>query len=218
MSKRRDILLEGLLSALYELAVKSSQTEAKDKILAGHEFEEETARLIYSHEKKEGLKANQPRLTLQMPTISSLVYQFDASFSHRDTLFLVECKKRKSLLTGIELVHYFTSKILDYGLAADRSGSKLKLRGIFMSTQDTGDSGHVYGLSFGVRVIDPTHPPVEFMLSKLPAGETALKQSLLALQAKTDSDFLTDQRTTPSSVYKEYQFLRGRCDKLVDNC
>jgi hypothetical protein len=210
-------MLEGLLCALYQLVVKSSQSEGKDRISAGHEFEEETARLIYSHEKTEGLKANQPRLTLQMPTISGLAYQFDASFSYRDALFLIECKKRKSLLTGTEVVHYFTSKILDYALAAERSGTKLKMRGIFMSTQDTGDSGHVYGLSFGVRVIDPSHPPVEFMLSRLPPSEAALKQSLLALQEKADSDFVTDQRTSPSSVYKEYQFLHRRWNKIADN-
>jgi hypothetical protein len=86
-----------------------------------------------------------------------------------------------------------------------------------MSTQDTGDNGHVYGLSFGVRIIDPAHPPVEFMLSKLPPSEPALKQSLLALQEKTDSDFVNDHRTSPSSVYRDYQFLRGRWNSLVND-
>jgi hypothetical protein len=210
-------MLEGLICALYELVVKSSQSEGKDRISAGHEFEEETARLVYSHEKIEGLKANPPRLTLQMPTISGLAYQFDASFSYRDAIFLIECKKRKSLLTGIELVHYFASKILDYALAANRSGSLLKMRGIFMSTQDTGDSGHVYGLSFGVRVIDPSHPPVEFILSRLPDSEAALRRSFQELQRKVDTDFVNDLRNSPSSVYKDYQFLRGRWDKVAGN-
>ena len=73
-------MLEGLICALYELVVKSSQSEGKDRISAGHEFEQETARLVYSHEKIEGLKANPPRLTLQMPTISGLAYQFDVFY------------------------------------------------------------------------------------------------------------------------------------------
>jgi hypothetical protein len=195
--------------------VKASQSEEKDRISAGHDFEEETARLVYSLEKTEGLKANQPRLTLQMPTISGLTYQFDASFSYRDLLFLIECKKRKSLLTGGELVHYFASKVLDYEMAAKRSGSRLRMRGIFMSTQDTGDSGHVFGLAFGVRVIDPTHPPLEFMLSKLPRSEAALKRSFMELQEKTSVDFVNDVRNSPSSVYKQYQFLRGRWENVV---
>jgi hypothetical protein len=114
-------------------------------------------------------------------------------------------------------VHYFSSKILDYALAANRSGSHLKMRGIFMSTQDTGDSGHVYGLSFGVRVIDPSHPPVEFMLSKLPDSEAALRCSFQELQRKVDTDFVNDLRNPPSFVYKEYQFLKGRWDKIVGN-
>ncbi len=210
-------MLEGLTCALYELVVKASQYEEKDRISAGHDFEEETARLVYSLEKTEGLKANQPRLTLQMPTISGLTYQFDASFSYRDLLFLIECKKRKSLLTGGELVHYFASKVLDYEMAAKRSGSRLRMRGIFMSTQDTGDSGHVFGLAFGVRVIDPTHPPLEFMLSKLPSSEAALKRSFMELQEKTSVDFVNDVRNSPSSVYKQYQFLRGRWENVVGN-
>jgi hypothetical protein len=210
-------MLDGLTCALYELVVKASQHEGKDRISAGHDFEEETARLVYSHEKTEGLKANQPRLTLQMPTISGLTYQFDASFSCRDVLYLIECKKRKSLLTGGELVHYFASKVLDYELAAKRSGTQLKMRGIFMSTQDTGDSGHVFGLAFGVRVIDPAHPPLEFMLSKLPPGEASLQRSLVELQEKTNVDFVNDPRSSPASVYKEYQFLRGRWEKVVGN-
>ena len=210
-------MLEGLTCVLYELVVKASRHESRDRISAGHDFEEETARLVYSYEKTEGLKANQPRLTLQMPTISGLAYQFDASFSYRDFLFLIECKKRKALLTGGELVHYFASKVLDYELAARRSGNHLKMRGIFMSTQDTGDSGHVFGLAFGVKVIDPTHPPVEFMLSKLPSGEAALRRCFVELQEKTNTDFVNDIRNSPSSVYKEYQFLHGRWEKIVGN-
>ena len=208
-------MLEGLTCALYELVVKASQCEEKDRISAGHDFEEETARLVYCHEKTEGLKANQPRLTLQMPTISGLTYQFDASFSYRDLLFLIECKKRKSLLTGGELVHYFASKVLDYELAARRSGSHHKMRGIFMSTHDTGDSGHVFGLAFGVKVIDPAHPPLEYMLSKLPSSENALKRSFTELHEKMSADFVGDVRNSPASIYKEYQFLRGRWEKVA---
>jgi hypothetical protein len=128
-----------------------------------------------------------------MPTISGLTYQFDASFSYRDLLFLIECKRKSP--TGGELVHYFASKVLDYELAAKRSGCHLRMRGIFMSTQDTGHSGHVFGLAFGVRVTDPTHPPLEFMLSKLPASEAALKRSFVELQEKTNvtEDRMSDE-------------------------
>jgi hypothetical protein len=205
------------MCSLYELAVRSSKVNDMDKTLDGHQFEEEVARLVYRHEKIEGLKAHQPRLTLQLPTISGLAYQFDASFSFRDALFVIECKKRKSLLIGSELVHYFSSKILDYALASERAGRPMKMHGIFLSTQDTGDSGTIYGLSFGVIVIDPFRPPVRYMLSTLPAGETALRQSLAELDTQMSLDFIHGTRTSPSQVYKQYQFLRKRWKEIVGN-
>lgn len=199
------------MSSLYELVLRASSSRSNgDKILEGHEFEEETARIVYLHEKSAGIKANQPRLTLQMPTVSGLSYQFDASFSFRDTLYVVECKKRKSMLTGSELVHYFVSKILDYVLAVEGSGKAVQLRGIFLSTQDAGDSGFTFGLSFGVRVIDPVHPPVEYMLSNLPTGETALMQSLSELSDRMNMDFIHNRRASPNDLYKQYKFLQSR--------
>lgn len=209
-------MLDALMCSLYKLVLSSSKMEGgEDKILAGHEFEEETARLVYSHEKSEGLKAHQPRLTLQMPTISGLTYQFDTSFTYRDILFVIECKKRGSLLVGSELVHYFSSKILDYVLASEKTGSHLKMRGIFVSTRDTGETGFIYGLSFGVRVIDPAHPPIEYILSTLPQEEVALRRALQQLESQMDADFIHDTRTSPSAVYKEYQFLRKRWEKVA---
>ncbi|MCX6659249.1 MAG: hypothetical protein NTX81_02545, partial [Candidatus Bathyarchaeota archaeon] len=185
-------MLDTLMCSLYELTVKSSASGYENKISGGHEFEEQTARLVYLHENLEGLKANPPRLTLQLPTISGLTYQFDVSFYFHNALFVIECKKRESLLTGSELVHYFLSKIMDYVLASKRAGGNLKMHGIFLSTQDTGDSGCICGLSFGVRVIDPTHPPIEYMLSKLPQEEVALRKSLEHLGKKIDTDFIHD--------------------------
>lgn len=209
-------MLDAVMRSLYELALRSSKAESEqDKILTGHEFEEETARLVYSHEKSEGLKAHQPRLTLQMPTISGLAYQFDASFTYRDALFVIECKRRRSLLVGSELVHYFSSKILDYVLASEKAGSHMKMRGIFLSTQDTGDTGFIYGLSFGVRVVDPAHPPIEYMLSTLPQEEVTLRRALQQLESQMDADFIHDSRASPSAVYKEYQFLRKRWEKVA---
>lgn len=209
-------MLDALVCSLYELVLTSSRAEGEhDTISAGHAFEEQTARLVYSHEKREGLKANQPRLTLQMPTVSGLAYQFDASFSFRDAIFVIECKKRRTLLTGGELVHYFSSKILDYALASERAGGRMKMRGIFVSTQDIGDSGFIYGLSFGVRVIDPAHPPVEYMVSTIPENETALRCSLEQLETQLDTDFIHDTRVSPSAVYQQYQFLKRRWEKVA---
>jgi hypothetical protein len=201
------------MCSLYELALKSTESEG-DARFAGHQFEEETARLIYQHEEPEGLKAHQPRLTLQLPTVSGLTYQFDASFSHRDVFFVLECKKRKSLLTGSELVHYFCSKILDYVLASERAGKRLRMRGIFVSTHDSGDHGFIYGMPFGVRVVDPEHPPPEYMVATLPQDEVALKNSLLVLSNQFDADFLHDSRLSPLKVFKEYEFLRSRWEKI----
>jgi hypothetical protein len=202
------------MCSLYELTLKSSEAKG-NRISAGHEFEEETARLVYLQEKSEGLKAHPPRMTLQMPTVSGLTYQFDASFSHRDNLFVIECKKRKSLLTGSELVHYFCSKILDYVLASERTDTRLKLRGIFLSTQDTGDHGFIYGMTFGVRTVDPKHPPPEYMMARLPQEEGTLKSSLLNLASQMDADFLRDSRLSPPKVFKEYQFHRSRWEKIL---
>jgi hypothetical protein len=202
------------MCSLYELAVKSTEMKG-DKISAGHEFEEETARLVYMHERGEGLKAQQPRLTLQLPTISGLTYQFDASFSHRNILFVIECKKRKPLLTGSELVHYFCSKILDYVLASERAGNPIKMRGIFVSTQDSGDHGFIYGISFGVRIVDPAHPPPEYMIATLPQAEETLRSSLANLAAEMDGDFLRDPRLSPPKIFKEYQYHRTRWEKIV---
>jgi len=154
--------------SLYDLVVKESQRKPKESAaIEGFKFEEETARTIYEliKELKIGADLLPYRSYLGYPTISGLKHQFDDMFKDRRHIYLVECKKRE--FTSIDQVMSFNSKIIDYALGMRQFSVNLQIRGIFFSTSRMTDHALQYSFAFGITPIEPSAPPVEYMMSKI---------------------------------------------------
>ena len=198
-----------LASTLFEL-VRAKKGGANSRV-AGYKFEDLTAMKIYSFAREYGFEAFQPRYTIPYPTLSGAHHQFDACYKEGNTFHVFECKKIKIPLK--QHIYYFNSKIFDYVLAAWKSGSDFRIKGTFLSTVDVGDSVMAYALSYGLTVIDPSSPPIEYMLRSdinpklrrtLRDFKVSLPQSLDVLKRKT----ITGK--TGKELCSEYRFLVKR--------
>jgi len=205
-------VIDSLLSALY-LLVKEEEKEITSRtgIGAGHAFEDTTAQKIYFHAKELGLRPNPPRYTLDYPTFSGNVHQFDASFRFGNITYVIECKKRK--MAAKEHIYYFNSKVLDYVLGAKVRGESFPMKGIFLSTVEVGETSMIYAIAYGILVIDPASPPVEHMMSTLSEG-SALWKALQDLKDKFQSlhvsDFDATGQRPAADLYNHYRFLSKR--------
>ena len=196
--------------------------EAKTKrkgtrIRAGHVFEDATAQRVYLQARDLGLRPNPPRYTLDYPTLSGNTYQFDGSFTHQDTVYVIECKRTR--MAAKEYIYYFNSKILDYVFGAMIRKKTLPIKGIFLSTVEVGDSSMVYAMAYGIIVIDPESPPLEHMLSTSREG-TALHRAindLLRRMPDLSVIFKVNQIGFDSAadLYRNYRFL---CKRWRDEC
>jgi hypothetical protein len=204
-------LIEVLLGSLYDLVVEESNKRVEgSKSIAGHGFEDTTADKIVRQAKDLGLKPNPPRFTPRLPTLSGNLYQYDVSFVHNGVIFLAECKRRE--LTGREHVFYLGSRILDHVLGARLKGKSISVRGIFISTTDLPESAWLYALAYGITILEPSSPPIEWILTRLPP-DSLLKNPLHKLVG--DIHELTDalnpsRRRSPKDILKEYQYLGRR--------
>ena len=151
-----------LLSRLYELCLSKTTSREGNRIAEGHKFEDETAQEIYQFALESGFEPNPPRTTLNLPTLSGNVHQFDASFrdSHNE-VYVIECKNTRE--AAMDYVYFFNAKIMDY-LHASQTDHGLSIRGIFLSTVPVTDNAWRYGIAYGVRVVDPNSPPPEYVI------------------------------------------------------
>ena len=208
-------MINELLSALYLLvkeqagAMRKGGTDAD----AGRRFEEATAQKVYVYAKDLGLRPNPPRHTLERPTLSGTQYQFDSSFMFGDTVYVVECKRRK--MAAKEHICYFSSKILDYILGASLIGEPLSMWGIFLSTTDVGQNSMIYAIAYGIIVVAPSSPPLDHILLTLPK-DSALFRAVAELRSKFSNladvglSLTKGSRIPPADLYREYKFLRLR--------
>lgn len=182
------------------------------KTRAGHLFEDVTAQKIYSHARSLGLRPNPPRHTLNYPTFSGDSYQFDASFSLGDDIYVIECKRTK--MPAKVHIHYFNSQIFDYLLGAKIRKQNLLMKGIFLSTVKVRESSMIYAIANGITVIDPVSPPMEYMVSTLKEGSVLSKAMKELLDKLPDSSSILDfdrvRRWSASDLFKEYRFLCKR--------
>jgi hypothetical protein len=200
--------LDPLFRSLYALTRQQSvRAKGESRIRAGHSFEDATAQLVYSHSRQCGLKAFPPRQIVNMPTLSGNSYEFDASFSHGDILYLLECKRRQ--LSAAEHVPYFASKVLDHGIAVRGKGTRIK--GIFMSSVEVGPSSMQFGFAFGLRIITPSDPPLEELYSRC-EDNGALKRAVHKLWEQMDSVDPLGKLSGPTAptLLKSYEFLKRR--------
>ena len=195
-----------LLCRLYELCLSKVGHRGGDRIAEGHRFEDETAEQVYHFAREAGLDPNPPRMTLDLPTRSGNLHQFDASFRRGSEIFVVECKNTRE--AAKDYLYYFNAKILDY-LHAWIPGRDLFLRGIFLSTVPVADSAWRYGLAYGIRIVDPESPPPEYMLRCQLEGslESGLRGLLVRMEELAEG---YDHVKGAPKVLEEYRFLCGR--------
>jgi hypothetical protein len=204
--------LDPLFRALYALTIKqSSRSKGESRIKAGHTFEDATAKSVYSYSRECGLEAFPPRHTMNVPTLSGNSYQFDASFSHEQTVYVVECKRRQ--LTAAEHVPYFVSKVLDHSIAIQGKGSRV--RGIFLSSVEVGQSSMQFGFAFGLKIISPEYLPLEELFFRS-HGNEPLSRAIRKLWEQLDSaDPLNPKvSSAPQTLLKSYEFLKRRVSNL----
>jgi len=200
--------LAPLYNTLYALAKQEEvHPGSESRIKAGHSFEDETARIVYSKARECGLKAFPPRQTIDLPTISGNSYQFDASFSHSNEIYVVECKRRQ--IPALEHVYYFGSKVMDHRLA--RRKNSPNVRGLFLSSVKVGQSSMQFGFAFGLVIIDPENPPLSELYT-LCGKRPTLARALLRLQERIDrADPLNSEISpNPSTLLKSYEYLKRR--------
>ncbi len=204
--------LDPLFRALYALTIEqSSRSKGESRIRAGHSFEDATAKSVYTYGRECGLEAFLPRHTMNIPTLSGNSYQFDASFSHEQTVYVVECKRRQ--LSAAEHVPYFVSKVLDHSIAIRGKGSRI--RGIFLSSVEVGQSSMQFGFAFGLKIINPEYPPLEELFFRC-HGKEPLTRAIRKLWEELDSTDPLNPRvsSSPQTILKSYEFLKRRVSNL----
>jgi hypothetical protein len=197
-----------ILKSLYILSIKKRHTKEGSRPIDGHKFEDETSQQIYNLAQKQGLEPNPPRMTLQYPTVSGNQHQFDASFRIGNCIFVIECKNTKT--AAKDYVYYFNAKILDY-LLAEPDGKELMIRGIFLCLVPLIKSAWLYSLAYGMRVVDPISPPIEYMIDE--TDDENLKAALTSLLIKVNGitpTGLNPEHHSPSHLLAEYRFLSTR--------
>jgi len=198
------------LSHLYPLVCEASE-KYSGKYSKGRTFEDKTAEQIYAVARELGFQPNPPRLTLELPTLSGNRHQFDASFQHGNVYYLVECKNTKT--AAKDYIYYFYSKILDYIYASD-DGSQFK--GIFVCAVEVPDSAWRYSIAYGVRVLDPVSPPLEYMI-KTGEKHSKLQQAMSSYLEKIESISLKNWEfldSDPNRLLDEYRYFCTRWREL----
>ena len=198
------------LSRLYPLVCEASE-KYSGKYSKGRTFEDKTAEQIYSVARELGFHPYPPRLTLELPTVSGNRHQFDASFQREDTYYLVECKNTKT--AAKDYLYYFYSKILDYVYA---SGDGSQFKAIFVCAVEVPDSAWRYSIAYGVRVLDPISPPLEYMIKtseKHPKLQKAMSNYLEKIQSISLNNWdLLD--SDPDRLLDEYRYFCTRWREL----
>ena len=172
----------------------------------GPKFEDEVSEHIYDVAIELGYQPNKPRYTLDLPTRSNNKHQFDASFTSKDTYYLVECKNTQT--AAMDYVYYFNSKILDYS----HSNPELSFKGLFLCAVPIPDSAWRYSIAYGLRLLDPDSPPPEYMIRTCkdePQLATALKRHLEKLEEAAEYGWKDDPGTA-SRLFDEYRYYVTR--------
>jgi hypothetical protein len=193
---------------LYETVRNEARYGNKTSSEEGFAFEDRVSDSIFKMSKKLGFTSYPSRHILDWPSLSGNKYQFDASFSIGDTVYLVECKRKK--FSTNENMFYFSAKLMDYLFAAD---SHPPLEGIFLSTSSLERTARIYAIAYCVKAIDPEWPPLEHLIAGLPAGSkyrAPLAELLKKIQENKPSPFSKSPRRNPTELLDEFEFFLNR--------
>ena len=168
--------MEDLLIFIFGALKESLQKKVISPIKAGFELENLIAKIL----EKYGLPAK--RKELELPTFSGLKHQFDVSLPDNSLYWVIECKRKKSARAEKTQIYAFVAKLLDHAFGLQRYNLDYKIKGVFVSSAKLTAPARAFALSFGVIPIDPTLPPIEYMLSK--TKKKALREELEILKEK----------------------------------
>ncbi len=120
---------------------------------------------------------------------------------------MVECKRRE--ISAVEHVHYFGSKVLDHHIVT--RGKRLRIRGIFLSSVEVGKSSMQFGFAFGLRILDPSNPPLEELYARC-SQNGPMQRAIRKLWEHVESVDPLDPPSGPSpqTLLKSYDFLKRR--------
>jgi hypothetical protein len=192
-----------LLCRLYDLCRAKRGDRGGNRVREGHKFEDEASEQVYYYAREVGLDPNPSRTTLDLPTRSGNLHQFDALLMSGNEYVVVECKNTKE--AAKDYLYYFNAKIRDY---LEVANADLAMRGIFLSTVSVAESAWRYGLAYGIRIVDPVSPPPEYMLrgdldESLAAGIRGVLEEMHTLSRSLRGD-------DTLNLLNEYRFLCGR--------
>ena len=154
---------------------------------------------------------NPPRTTLNLPTRSGNVHQFDASFRGGKDIFVVECKNTREAAKNY--LYYFNAEILDY-IHAIEPQQGVSLKGIFLSTVPVAYSAWLYALAYGIRIIDPDSPPPEYVLKKF--VDPSLTEGFKGILNKMDDLNETNNRSQgPSKGFGRISFSMRKMERWL---
>jgi hypothetical protein len=189
-----------LLCRLYPLVcLSSSKYDGVER--KGPRFEAEVAEQVYRFALESGFNAHPPRMSLSYGTVSGNVHQFDASFSHRDGIFLVECKNTRQ--AAKDYLYYFNAKILDYAQHPQNRG--IGFQGIFVSVVPVAESAWRYALAYGIRVVEPGFPPPELIYAE--SDDATLCSLARGMLHKISSFRGGVGEYSPQRVLDDYRYL-----------
>ena len=207
-------MIQDILCALYQFVREEGKTQTKSSGREGHELEDKTCRRIHELVRGYGIKTLPTRCPLEYPSFSGIKHQIDNCMVDEKTVYLIECK---SGTHKIDHLYSFNSKIIDHALGFEAIDLDLSIRGIFLSTSEIGDNSRVYAFTYGIIPIDPVVPPLEYMSSKVPAGEP-LREDLLRLEQKLTvympSLLRSNERRNSGKITEEFMHCFQKWKKM----
>jgi hypothetical protein len=158
-----------------------------------------------------GIAVLPPRSTLNYPTVSGLTHQFDVAIRENNTFYVIECKRRG--IASIDQIFSFNAKILDYAFK-DSFNKCFSIKGVFLSTAELTDNARKYALAYGIIPIDPSLPPIQFMLNRVKEKDTLYQElvefkSVLMLPQPSKSRSDTHEFLNNYTIYHEKWKSRG---------
>lgn len=171
-----------IVGALYRFVrdeAKSPKEGTPSKL--GYEFEDRASRRIHDLVEGYGVTKRPPRTQLEYPTFSGIKHPFDNIFLHEKVIYPIECK---ATIHQIEHLYAFNAKILDHALGLKIHAIPLRMRGIFLSTAELGQSARVFAFAYGIIPIDPVTPPIAYMIESV-RDDNTLRQRLQELSEQT---------------------------------
>jgi hypothetical protein len=168
-------MIDRTIVLLFNLITKEGKPGlGEPRVRAGFALEEMVSQKAYECIRGyPGIAVLPPRSTLNYPTVSGLAHQFDVVMRESNTFYVIECKRRG--IASIDQIFSFNAKILDYAFK-DSFNKNFSIKGVFLSTAKLTDNARKYALAHGIIPIDPSLPPIQFMIDRVKEEDTLYQE------------------------------------------